>query len=41
MFGVIPILATPFPPDDEALDLNSWQRSIEFMGGLDVNGSRC
>jgi 4-hydroxy-tetrahydrodipicolinate synthase len=36
--GVIPILATPFLPDDEALDLESWQRMIEFMIGLGVDG---
>ena len=35
--GVIPILATPFH-DDERLDLESWQRLIEFMIGLDVDG---
>ena len=35
--GVIPILATPFN-DDESLDLASWQRMIEFMVGLNVNG---
>ena len=35
--GVIPILATPFN-DDESLDLASWQRMIEFMVGLSVNG---
>ncbi len=35
--GVIPILATPFN-DDESLDLASWQRMIEFMVGLGVNG---
>jgi len=35
--GVIPILATPFN-DDERLDLASWQRMIEFMVGLNVNG---
>ena len=35
--GVIPILATPFG-DDESLDLESWQRLIEFMCGLGVNG---
>ena len=28
--GVIPILATPFH-DDESLDLDSWQRLLEFM----------
>ena len=36
--GVIPILATPFLPDDEALDLQSWERLIEFMIGLGVDG---
>jgi 4-hydroxy-tetrahydrodipicolinate synthase len=36
--GVIPILATPFLPDDEALDLESWERLIEFMIGLGVDG---
>ena len=35
--GVIPILATPFN-DDESLDLASWQRMIEFMVDLNVNG---
>ncbi len=35
--GVIPILATPFN-DDESLDLASWQRMIEFMVGLKVDG---
>jgi 4-hydroxy-tetrahydrodipicolinate synthase len=35
--GVIPILATPFA-DDESLDLESWQRLIEFMVGLGVDG---
>ena len=35
--GVIPILATPFN-DDESLDLASWQRMIEFMVRLNVNG---
>ena len=35
--GVIPILATPFN-DDESLDLASWQRMIEFMVGLGVDG---
>lgn len=35
--GVIPILATPFN-DDESLDLLSWQRMIEFMVGLGVDG---
>ena len=35
--GVIPILATPFH-DDERLDLESWQRLIEFMVGLGVDG---
>jgi 4-hydroxy-tetrahydrodipicolinate synthase len=35
--GVIPILATPFR-DDESLDLESWQRLLEFMIGLGVDG---
>src|SRR4029079_4773074 len=35
--GVIPILATPFQ-DDESLDLNSWQRLLEFMLGIGVDG---
>ncbi len=35
--GVIPILATPFN-DDESLDLASWQRMIEFMLSLGVDG---
>src|SRR5262245_4368582 len=35
--GVIPILATPFH-DDERVDLESWQRLIEFMLRLEVNG---
>ena len=35
--GVIPILATPFN-DDESLDLASWQRMIEFMVELGVDG---
>ena len=35
--GVIPILATPFN-DDESLDLGSWQRMIEFMLELGVEG---
>lgn len=35
--GVIPILATPFK-NDESLDLESWQRLIEFMVALGVNG---
>ncbi len=35
--GVIPILATPFR-DDESLDLESWQRLIEFMAALGVDG---
>ena len=35
--GVIPILATPFQ-DDESLDLHSWQRLLEFMVALGVNG---
>jgi 4-hydroxy-tetrahydrodipicolinate synthase len=36
--GVVPILATPFLPDDEALDLESWRRLIEFTIGLGVDG---
>ena len=36
--GVIPILATPFRADDEALDLESWERLIEFMIELGVDG---
>ena len=36
--GVIPILATPFRPEHEDLDLDSWQRLIEFMVGLGVDG---
>ena len=35
--GVIPILATPFN-NDESLDLVSWQRMIEFMLGMNVDG---
>jgi 4-hydroxy-tetrahydrodipicolinate synthase len=35
--GVIPILATPFH-DDETLDLKSWQRLLEFMLDLRVDG---
>lgn len=35
--GVVPILATPFA-DDESLDLGSWQRLLEFMAALGVNG---
>jgi 4-hydroxy-tetrahydrodipicolinate synthase len=35
--GVIPILATPFH-DDEGIDLESWQRLIEFMVRIEVNG---
>jgi 4-hydroxy-tetrahydrodipicolinate synthase len=35
--GVIPILATPFQ-DDESLDLESWQRLLEFMVGLRIDG---
>jgi 4-hydroxy-tetrahydrodipicolinate synthase len=35
--GVVPILATPFH-DDESLDLESWQRLLEFMIGLGVDG---
>jgi 4-hydroxy-tetrahydrodipicolinate synthase len=35
--GVIPILATPFH-DDETLDLSSWQRLLEFMLALGVDG---
>lgn len=35
--GVIPILATPFH-DDESLDLESWQRLLEFMVGVGVDG---
>ena len=35
--GVIPILATPFR-DDERLDLDSWQRLVEFMAGIGVDG---
>ena len=35
--GVIPILATPFH-EDERLDLHSWQRLLEFMLTLEVDG---
>jgi 4-hydroxy-tetrahydrodipicolinate synthase len=35
--GVIPILATPFH-DDERIDLESWQRLIEFMVRIEANG---
>jgi 4-hydroxy-tetrahydrodipicolinate synthase len=35
--GVIPILATPFY-DDERLDLESWQRLLEFMLALSMDG---
>jgi 4-hydroxy-tetrahydrodipicolinate synthase len=35
--GVIPILATPFR-DDESIDPGSWQRLLEFMVGLGVDG---
>jgi 4-hydroxy-tetrahydrodipicolinate synthase len=35
--GVIPILATPFLPD-EALDVESWRRLLEFMIELGVDG---
>ncbi|MCM3881165.1 MAG: dihydrodipicolinate synthase family protein [Vicinamibacterales bacterium] len=35
--GVVPILATPFH-DDETLDLGSWQRLLEFMVALGVDG---
>jgi 4-hydroxy-tetrahydrodipicolinate synthase len=35
--GVIPILATPFR-DDESLDLESWDRLLEFMVRLGVDG---
>ena len=35
--GRIPILATPFR-DDESLDLDSWDRLVEFMAGLGVDG---
>ena len=35
--GVIPILATPFG-DDESLDLGAWQRLLEFMVNLQVDG---
>jgi 4-hydroxy-tetrahydrodipicolinate synthase len=35
--GVIPILATPFR-DDESLDLDSWQRLLEFNAAIGVDG---
>lgn len=35
--GVIPILPTPFH-DDESLDLESWQRLLEFMMAIGVDG---
>ena len=35
--GVFPILATPFH-DDENLDLESFDRLVRFIGGLDVDG---
>lgn len=35
--GVIPILATPFR-DDESLDLESWDRLLEFMVTLGIDG---
>src|SRR5215467_7181757 len=35
--GVIPILATPFH-DDERIDLESWERLIQFMVRIGVNG---
>jgi 4-hydroxy-tetrahydrodipicolinate synthase len=35
--GVVPILATPYH-DDESLDLGSWQRLLEFMVNLRVDG---
>lgn len=35
--GVIPILATPFH-DDESLDLQSWQRVLEFNLAIGVDG---
>ena len=35
--GVIPILATPFD-DGEGLDLRSWQRLLEFMLAIGVDG---
>ncbi len=35
--GVVPILATPFH-EDESLDLESWQRLLEFMIGVGVDG---
>ena len=34
--GVIPILATPFD-DEERIDLESWERMIEFMMRLEVD----
>lgn len=36
--GVLPILATPFHPD-ESLDLNSWVRLIDFVVSLGVDGA--
>jgi dihydrodipicolinate synthase/N-acetylneuraminate lyase len=35
--GVIPILPTPFHPD-ESPDLDSWQRVLEFMTRIGVDG---
>jgi 4-hydroxy-tetrahydrodipicolinate synthase len=35
--GVIPILATPFQ-EDESLDLSSWQRLLQFMLAVGVDG---
>jgi 4-hydroxy-tetrahydrodipicolinate synthase len=35
--GVIPILATPFH-EDETLDLDSWQRMLQFMVNAGVDG---
>jgi 4-hydroxy-tetrahydrodipicolinate synthase len=35
--GVIPILPTPFH-DDESLDLESWERLLQFMIGQGVDG---
>ena len=35
--GVLPILATPFH-EDESLDLASWQRLLQFMVELGVDG---
>ena len=35
--GVIPILATPFR-DDESLDLESWERLLEFVIALGIDG---